>query len=280
MSCERWSAMLRSYADESYREEGYSEEDQAALQDHLQDCLACGREALRRVEEKRAIRRAVTRFEPAPEFRAQIQEMIREEKVREKLTLEEMSRKESEAKRDGKRAWLPKWAWATGLASGLALAALVVVIFSSALWQRNGNENQAVAELLDMHVATMASANPVDVISTDRHTVKPWFQGKLPFTFNLPELQDSPFRLIGGKVVYLHGNPGAQLLFEVRKHELSVFLFEDKPGVRSPEAGATSEKGFHVESWSQAGLRYVVMSDTSESDVHALSELLRAAGKS
>jgi anti-sigma factor RsiW len=277
MSCERWSGMLRSYADDSFREEGYSEQELTALRDHLQNCPACEREALRRLAEKRAIRSAVVRFEPGPEFRTQIEEMIREEKIREKLTLEEKSRKQNESKRDAQRAWLPKWVWATGLASGLALAALVLVIFSAVLWPRHGNENQA--ELLDMHVATMASANPVDVISTDRHTVKPWFQGKLPFTFNLPELKDSPYRLIGGKVVYLEGNPGAQLLFEVRKHQLSVFLFEDKPGMRAPGAGSTSERGFHIESWSQAGLRYVVMSDTSEADVHALSELLRTAAK-
>jgi anti-sigma factor RsiW len=127
----------------------------------------------------------------------------------------------------------------------------------------------------------MASANPVDVVSTDRHTVKPWFQGKLPFTFNLPELQDSPYKLLGGKLVYFKHTPGAQLLFELRKHQLSVFIVQDQQGVipLGPAVSETSNRGFTVETWSQAGLRYVVISDTSFTDVHALSDLLRGAAK-
>jgi anti-sigma factor RsiW len=83
---------------------------------------------------------------------------------------------------------------------------------------RNAERNEAMGELPDLHVATTASANPVEVISTGRHTVKPWFQGKLPFTFNLPELQDSTYKLLGDKLVYFEHAPGAQLLYELHKH--------------------------------------------------------------
>jgi len=136
--------------------------------------------------------------------------------------------------------------------------------------------------LLDLHVATLASANPVDVISTDRHTVKPWFQGKLPFTFNLPELQNSSFKLVGGRVMYFKHSPGAQLLFELRNHQLSVFILQDQPGMIPLAMGVTaaSEMAFNVETWSESGLRYVVMGDASPSDIHQLSELLRVAGRS
>jgi anti-sigma factor RsiW len=132
-----------------------------------------------------------------------------------------------------------------------------------------------------MHVATLASTNPVDVVSTDRHTVKPWFQGKLPFTFNLPELQDSPFKLLGGKLIYFKHNPGAQLLFEVRKHQISVFIMQNQSGDDSLSTAVTagSEKGFSVETWIQSGLRYTVISDTSAADIHALADLLRAVGR-
>ena len=98
-------------------------------------------------------------------------------------------------------------------------------------WSGCGSRSvsKLVGELTDLHVATLASANRVDVVSSDRHTVKPWFQGKVPFTFNVPELQGSPFELLGGKVTYLDQNPGAELLFTVRKHVLSVFIFKDSP---------------------------------------------------
>jgi anti-sigma factor RsiW len=130
--------------------------------------------------------------------------------------------------------------------------------------------------LLDLHVATLASTNPVDVVSTDRHTVKPWFQGKLPFAFNLPELQNSAFKLLGGKLVYYNHSPGAQLLYDLRKHQLSVFILQDQQG----EGVSTSrQKGFSVETWSEAGLRYTVIGDTGPADVHDLSSLLRSAGQ-
>ena len=69
--------------------------------------------------------------------------------------------------------------------------------------RESARRQRVFSELADLHVSALASATPVDVISTDRHTVKPWFQGRIPFSFNLPELQGSEFTLIGGRVTYL-----------------------------------------------------------------------------
>jgi anti-sigma factor RsiW len=130
-----------------------------------------------------------------------------------------------------------------------------------------------------MHVAAMASANPVDVISTDRHTVKPWFAGKLPFSFDLPELQNSGFTLAGGRVAYFEHASGAQLLFTVRKHQMSVFIFQQQSEKVPFSLGtsASTKLAFHMETWSERGLRYFIISDAPASDVHALSKLLRSA---
>ena len=112
---------------------------------------------------------------------------------------------------------------------------LVFVLGLNFYMSRAGLERQHVfSELADLHVATLASATPVDVISTDRHTVKPWFEGKIPFTFNLPELQGTEFSLVGGRVTYLSQAPGAHLLYRLRKHELSVFIFLIRAGQVSP----------------------------------------------
>ena len=170
-------------------------------------------------------------------------------------------------------AWMPRL---------VAVAALVLIVVSVALWMRHSAREQTLAQLLDLHVATIASANPVDVISTDRHTVKPWFQGKLPFTFNLPELQNSPFKLEGGRVMYFKHSAGAQLLFDLRNHKLSVFILQDESGAIPLDTGLTTtrEMAFNVESWSEGGLRYVVIGDASASDIRELSEVLRAAARS
>jgi len=253
MSCERWSEWLDLYVDESC-----TPQEMAAIEEHLRTCNACAAEALGRLQMKRATRAAAARYAPAPDF---------------KLSPEFFAQMGKSAPRQRKPFW--QVGWAQGLVAG-ALAFVLILAVSVSAWTRHFAREQAVAELLDLHVATLASANPVDVVSSDRHTVKPWFQGKLPFAFNLPDVQNSPFKLLGGKLVYLNHSPGAQLLFEIRKHQISVFILQDRS-----EAGvsATRQKGFGVETWSEGGLRYTIVGDTGPAEVRALGELLRAAGQ-
>jgi len=250
MSCDLWRAWLDTYVDG-----GCSTEESEGIEDHLRTCSSCANEALARLQLKRVTRAAAARYAPSPEFRLRIQSGIQK----------------------GRRP-----IWAIPLAQRVfagAVAFVLIVIVSTALFARHAAREQALAELLDMHIATTASANPVDVISTDRHTVKPWFQGKLPFAFNLPELGSSSFKLFGGKLVYFRHSPGAQLLFDIRKHQVSVFVLQEQAGVTPPGMGAmtTRQKGFNLETWSEAGLRYVVIGDTTPADIHDLSELLRTA---
>ena len=143
---------------------------------------------------------------------------------------------------------------------------------------RVARENQVVSELLDQHVSTLASATPVDVVSTDRHTVKPWFAGKIPFTFNLPELQGTPFELAGGRMSYLEQAPGAELIFKIRKHQLSVFIYQARAVAADfPASDARDAQAFHLESWTQGDLRYFAVGDASADDLRALRSLLENA---
>jgi anti-sigma factor RsiW len=254
MSCQLWSERLDAYVDG----EG-PRDDLAAVEDHLRTCADCAREALGRMQLKRATHFAAQRFTLSPEFRLRVQNSIRQDL-------------------DRKSFW--SLAWRPGL---LALTATLLMIAASAiLWSQHLRREQAVVQLIDLHVATLASSNPVDVVSTDRHTVKPWFQGRLPFSFNLPELAGTQFNLLGGKVAYLSNNPAAQLLFTTGKHKISVFIAQDQPG--SPAAallgGPKRDRGFTLETWSANGLCFVAISDASAADVNALAELLRAAGRS
>jgi anti-sigma factor RsiW len=170
-----------------------------------------------------------------------------------------------------------------GLTWMLAAALSLVVVASSLSTyvgiQRSRGE-QAYSEIADLHVATLASSSPVDVVSTDRHTVKPWFQGKIPFAFDLPDLQNSEFSLLGGRMAYLGQAPGAHLIYAVRKHEISVLVFQEVALGSRLTDGSTAKKelSFNVATWSQGGLHYFVIGDASAADINNLSNLFKTAG--
>jgi anti-sigma factor RsiW len=252
MACARWTGKLDAYLDGEL-----SADEARALDEHLRECAVCAAEGLRRVQQKRAVQAAGQRFIPDPAFRMRIQKSIAA---------------------PGPTLWSRRWF--PVLITATAVAALLIAgAFLLTLQHDRGSEHQLMSELVDQHVATLASANPVDVVSTDRHTVKPWFEGKIPFTFNLPELQGSPFVLVGGRVSYVGQSPGAELIFRVRQHQISVFIFQERglPEARENEAERTAFS-FEVRSWRHNGLRYFVIGDASAQDLDKLGELIRVAG--
>lgn len=249
MACDSWTEKLDAYLDGEL-----TVEEARAVGEHLRGCSTCAAESLGRVQQKRAVQAAGMRFTPDLAFRARIQQSIAPRKSA-----------------SWNRFWFP------ALAGAMAL--LIAGAISLHLNGERKGEQQLLSELADLHVATLASSNPVDVVSTDRHTVKPWFAGKIPFTFNLPELQDSPFTLVGGRVSYLNQSPGAELIFRVRQHQLSVFIFQEQAlGNTRAEDAVQTALSFNVRSWSHNGLRYFVIGDANAQDVDKLSELMKAAG--
>ena len=155
-----------------------------------------------------------------------------------------------------------------------AAAMLLAVIAVGRVWLTRPAD-PLLAELVDQHVVALSSANPVDVVSEDRHTVKPWFQGKLPFAFNLPELTGADLQLLGGKVTYLQQRPAAELLYQAGRHKVSVFVLQEAPGV-GPLTRATT---FRVQSWTSGGLQFAVVTDASEAEASRLVALLKAANQ-
>jgi anti-sigma factor RsiW len=245
-SHDQWRSQLDTYLDGELRAE-----QMRALDAHLRTCPSCAADALSRVQFKRAIKTAGARFVPSAEFRERIQKKI---------------------------AAKPRRSWRFSFALAGAFALVLLAGLLTAYQQRqNLFQKQLYGELADLHVSTLASSNPVDVISTDRHTVKPWFQGKIPFTFNLPDLQNTDYTLVGGRVTYLGQVPGAHLIYQIRKHQISVFIFpEDLVGLRGG-ARTARERSFNLQTFAQEGLRYIVFSDVAREDIDKLSTMLKAA---
>ncbi len=248
MVCESWKAKLDTYLDGEV-----PQEEMRTFDAHVRNCPSCSADALSRVQLKRAIQAAGKRFTPSTEFRKRMQQSIA-----------------SKPRRTFRLGWM--------LAAAAAVVLVAGTLTSNYLGHRSGRD-QVFSEIADLHVATLASSSPVDVISTDRHTVKPWFQGRIPFAFNLPELQNSEFSLLGGRMTYLEQSPGAHLIYEVRKHHISVFIFQERalPARLSDKAFQPGQLSFNTETWSQGGLRYFVIGDASAADIDSLSKLFKAA---
>jgi anti-sigma factor RsiW len=249
MVCEAWERGIDRYLDGEL-----PESEIAALEAHLKGCASCATAALSRRELRLAIREAGAAFTPGPAFRAR---------------MERAAKGRSGAARSA--LWLLPLAAA--LLAGVGLVAL-----------RGGREaagDFGVREAVDLHVTELASTVPPDVVSSDSHTVKPWFEGKLPFTFDLPDLSRSPFELLGGRVVWIDQMPAAHLLFRVRRHRVSVFVLEERrdatPILRDLGPGA-SARSFGVRSFSDRGLRYVIVADTGQEDLDDLARRLRGIG--
>lgn len=248
MVCEAWKTKLDAYVDGEL-----PENDATAFNVHLRTCPSCAADALARVQMKRSIQVAGKRFTPSAEFRKRMQQKLA-----------------PKPQRSFRMGWM--------LAAAAAVLAVAGTLTFGYLGNRFGGD-QALSEISDLHVAMLASSSPVDVVSTDRHTVKPWFQGKIPFAFNLPELQNTDFSLVGGRMTYLHQTPGAQLIYDVRKHHISVFVFQERtlPGKLGESSLSSKKLPFTTETWAQGGLRYFVVGDASATDIDHLAKLFKAA---
>ncbi len=235
----------------TYLDGELSADEMRTMDTHLRQCASCSADAVAQLQTKRAIKLAGARYSPSSDLRAKIQHQ---------LVLK-------------KSVQWQQWLWAP-------VFAVLLIGVGLYLYHATNSRDQLYGELADLHVATLASTNPVDVISTDRHTVKPWFQGKIPFSFNLPELNNSDFTLIGGRIAYLGQSPGAQLIYQIRKHEISVFIFQDKSLSGRARLASGKQLSFSTESWNEDGLSYFVIGDTNADDINRLAELLRSAAKS
>jgi anti-sigma factor RsiW len=218
-----------------------------AIQQHLAGCHSCTSRVLSATQLKAVTARAGGRFAPPPEALARLSASLRA----------------STPKKTARMYAFPRAAW-------MALAAVAVLAVGLAGWRQVRAADTLSAELLDQHLATLSSAAAPQVISTDRHTVKPWFQGKLPFSFNLPDATALPpaTTLKGADLTYVDGQPAALLLFAIHQHQASVFLTQRR-GLPSL-APSKTRSGFSVQSVNTPELRMVAVSDVNPSELAAL----------
>jgi anti-sigma factor RsiW len=238
------------------------------IEQHLTTCHACTLRVLSATQLKVATARAGRRFAPPPEALARLTAQLRSQSQLQTKT-QTQTNPQPQTKTPARLYSIRPAAWA-----GLVAAAILLTI-SLLSWRQLHQTNTLAAELLDQHLATLSSAATPQVISTDRHTVKPWFQGRLPFSFNLPDAAALPpdTTLKGADLTYLNGEPAALLLFTIHKHEVSIFLTQRSTSpTLSTLPGARA--GFTIHTATTPDLRMVAVSDVNPADLDNLLAVL------
>jgi anti-sigma factor RsiW len=160
-----------------------------------------------------------------------------------------------------------RWGHTASFGAGMALAAGIAAFI--VLPDRTSMDADSVAA----HIRALQPGHLMDVESTDRHTVKPWFAGRLDYAPPVRDFAAQGFPLIGGRLDYLAGRPVAALVYRRDKHLIDVFVW---PGVRS----GTDEtiQGYNVIAWSQDGMNFRAVSDLNAKEMADFARLMRAPG--
>jgi anti-sigma factor (TIGR02949 family) len=158
-----------------------------------------------------------------------------------------------------------------------ALAALFVIAAVFAGWQtaqlRRQGSDALVAEAVSDHVRSLLPGHLIDVQTSNEHTVKPWFDGRVDFSPQVKDLSAQGFELVGGRLDVLDGRQVAALVYKRHLHTINLFQWPAQgKGASAPQ----TRNGYHVLEWNDAGLRFVAVSSVAESDLQAFERAFRA----
>src|SRR3984893_6018892 len=257
----------------------------ADIERHIEHCAEC-RALLKDLEQVRSVlRRDSTYVRTPPELRANILRALDEEyaagapaaegPAAEETALDAERAPRAERVPGVKRkervspAWrmLPFWAGALG---GVGVTAIAATFAFMLLVPRL--TNPLLDELVSAHVRSLMPSHLIDVVSTDKHTVKPWFTGHADVSPAVADFEPQGYRLIGGRVDYLDHQRSAVVVYQHGAHVINVFSWAGRE--RALPADAT-RSGYHFAFWKAGDLDYCAVSDTGWDELLGLERLLR-----
>ena len=233
----------------------------SALEQHLEHCGECQQlrtdiEALRTT-----LRRHVPDFQTPAALRAKIMQALDAEGASDSPVRQPAARSYGRLR--------PFWAGVLGgLTAAAAAASLAWFVLIPSF------TNPIVDEVLHAHVNSLLSAHLVDVVSTDRHTVKPWFAGHVDVSPTVADFAAQGYRLTGGRVDDLRHQRAAVVVYQHGAHVINVFCWA---ATRGPLPRNATRNGYHLAFWSSGDLSYAAVSDTGWDELIALEHLLQGA---
>ena len=202
------------------------------------------------------IREHATRYRASPAL---------ESAVRTEITLQSASARPQ--LKPSRWRW-PAWAFAgIGFACGLVFSTAIVLVTG-----RQADSDRLEAELVGSHVRALMASHLTDVASSNQHTVKPWFQGKLNYSPPVRDLDQDGFPLVGGRLDYLAGKPVAALVYRRNGHMINLFIW---PDTHARGTDVSGRQGYNVMRWTKDGMTYSAVSDLNLNELRAFSELMQ-----
>lgn len=174
-----------------------------------------------------------------------------------------------ETKRD-RPARLPMRSWfAWGLSTAVASLVLAFILAQTVL--RPGADGMVLNEIADSHIRSLIGNHLVDVASSDQHTVRPWFEGKVDFAPAVPDLSARGFQIIGGRLDYINGRPAATLVYQCRKHYISLFIWPSGPVNKAVQSihfeSKPAQRGYEVLHWKSGSMSHWAISEISSEEL-------------
>jgi anti-sigma factor RsiW len=229
------------------------------LEAHLQTCLDCARHAASVRARRAALRESLPRFTAPPRLAEKIRAALRAEDA--------PAPAKQPAPRRSPLLW-PVWS-ITGLAASLAFVLLAGYTWGNA----RAHADLLIDDAVSDHVRSLQASHLTDVTSTDQHTVKPWFAGRLDFSPPVVDLAAEGFPLAGGRLEHLDHRPAAALVFHRRQHAINLFIWP-ATGSALPSRQAGRD-GYNTETWSQAGLNFLAVSEIPAGELSQFAEAFR-----
>jgi anti-sigma factor RsiW len=221
------------------------------FESHLTECDSCRAMSERYRQLHDSVQAQIPYF-GAPE--------LLEQKIRGRLGLGESGRRRT-IRKPGFPGW-PVWAIAAGF--------LIFLVFGAVLFRMirlAPTASEMLAEqVVSSHIRSLMANHLSDVISSDQHTVKPWFSGKLDFAPVVKDLSSEGFPLAGGRLDYLDNRPVAALVYKRGRHTINLFLWPSPESDSGPHV--TTSKGYNVIHWTQSHMAYWAVSDLNAGELN------------
>ena len=248
MICQETKSFLNAYVDGELDSAG-----SLAVETHMRGCAWC----LTDVENLHGLAAAIEsgslRFKAPARLKRYVQAAIR-------------------AANPEARSSVFHWRWASVLASAVLTIALIWA--GTTHWARSSEETLLVNNIISSHVRSMMANHLTDVSSSDYHTVKPWFSGKLDYPPPTKDLTEQGFRLIGGRLDYLDSRPVAALIYQRSQHVINLFVWpSNRSAFREPQQLA--RQGYNLIHWTRSGMTYWLISELNLIELNECARLLK-----